>query len=863
MWTCIIATVAIITVFCLLPIKIVSAAPADDAMTIADYINDNKTTFGLDAVAVDDTVTITGTAVKTGVPTIELNIGMGVTVIWSANYTASHADSFNYKPLVHVKSGAGNFQIDNGSIITSGSVDTATALLVSDHLGSEYSGTIILNNAILNAEGYGKGLDLEGYATGSIVIDGLSTKISSKSDIALRNYSKATLEINGGEIAATGTSNTALMNYGKKMTTISGGIISANRIAVYNGDSAGMDISGGTIKSFGTHSNSMAIYQLLSKKITISGNASISSGNSRTVHVEITAPATNVVVIEINGGTIENTGTGAAISLGRADNILITDGTITGGVDNAADGCIDISGGEITGTVSSKAAGKVNISGGKFFNEDNYTLINSGTGSIEISEGLITNGFAGGPTVLNTGEGEVAISGGTISHTNGNSAIYNQGNGYVHISEANAATPTLITSAADDTNLANMMATIVLAANTSNTSTLTIDGGVVENTATTTNSMALRNNGAGEMQIDGGKITTASEDGGYGIYNAQSGVVTMSDGAITSKSAGIVNVGDGKINISGGALDAETYAIINHTIDGTITLSKEPRVNNTIKSANAIYTIAPLILNESVNLEIATAASIPMDVVIPHEYIEDFTHTDIAGFTIGIRKHGDNLEVYPLAYSLNDKAWSLGEIELPEGWEWVSPSEGIAEGANNKLKVNGEIFDVAIACKHSALAPGIETIEPPTLEREGTIFGKCEMCGKDILIRNIDKLIDIGLADATVIPDQKYTGQKIEPLITLTHNGQTLILGEDYTVEYVSNTQQGTATIIITAKGYPSLYGGSKTITFLIKTDLEKGEGTNPNTGVTDNAAVYFLAIALSFIVLLGLWKKKNKSNVG
>lgn len=63
------------------------------------------------------------------------------------------------------------------------------------------------------------------------------------------------------------------------------------------------------------------------------------------------------------------------------------------------------------------------------------------------------------------------------------------------------------------------------------------------------------------------------------------------------------------------------------------------------------------------------------------------------------------------------------------------------------------------------------------------------------------------------IPDYTFTGSPIEPEITLTQTGYTLVKGNDYEVEYSNNIMSGTATVTITGKG---IYTGTRTEHFTI-----------------------------------------------
>ncbi|MGI6217788.1 MAG: carbohydrate-binding domain-containing protein [Coriobacteriales bacterium] len=75
---------------------------------------------------------------------------------------------------------------------------------------------------------------------------------------------------------------------------------------------------------------------------------------------------------------------------------------------------------------------------------------------------------------------------------------------------------------------------------------------------------------------------------------------------------------------------------------------------------------------------------------------------------------------------------------------------------------------------------------------------------------------DISGATVAAIPDQTYTGDAIEPDVTVTLNGTTLVAGTDYYVTYSDNIEVGTATVTITGTGD---YTGSTTATFNIVSD--------------------------------------------
>ena len=74
------------------------------------------------------------------------------------------------------------------------------------------------------------------------------------------------------------------------------------------------------------------------------------------------------------------------------------------------------------------------------------------------------------------------------------------------------------------------------------------------------------------------------------------------------------------------------------------------------------------------------------------------------------------------------------------------------------------------------------------------------------------------ISEVTVasIADVEYTGSPIKPTLTVTYNGAPLTFGTDYTVEYTSNLNVGTAAATIKAKTGGNFIG-EKAVTFKIK----------------------------------------------
>lgn len=109
------------------------------------------------------------------------------------------------------------------------------------------------------------------------------------------------------------------------------------------------------------------------------------------------------------------------------------------------------------------------------------------------------------------------------------------------------------------------------------------------------------------------------------------------------------------------------------------------------------------------------------------------------------------------------------------------------------------------------------------------------------------------LQDAWIqtIADQTYTGEAIEPTITVKDGETTLVLDTDYTVAYSNNTNAGTATVTVTAKE-GSDYSGEATATFTIaKADITVTAPTAQTLTYTGGAQTLVTAGVASFGTVL------------
>ncbi len=96
------------------------------------------------------------------------------------------------------------------------------------------------------------------------------------------------------------------------------------------------------------------------------------------------------------------------------------------------------------------------------------------------------------------------------------------------------------------------------------------------------------------------------------------------------------------------------------------------------------------------------------------------------------------------------------------------------------------------------------------------------------------ELLSIEEAEIAEIDDKTYTGEPIEPELTVTYKGDPLTEGVDYTVSYKNNKYVGNATATVTGKG---TFTGENNASFKIV-----GSGTQPSA--IQNASVKLKGIA-------------------
>lgn len=135
-----------------------------------------------------------------------------------------------------------------------------------------------------------------------------------------------------------------------------------------------------------------------------------------------------------------------------------------------------------------------------------------------------------------------------------------------------------------------------------------------------------------------------------------------------------------------------------------------------------------------------------------------------------------------------------------------------------------------------------------TVMGEGQYSMFASVCKFAIVQRDLNDGVEI-----SEIEPQVLNGEKAEPEITLTYNGKTLEKDVDYVVEYMDNTEAGTATVAVIGKNN---FVGVYTAEFEITEAVSKYTGDANNDGVIDPTDY---AIVVSYVMGQGNLSEEQK----
>jgi hypothetical protein len=252
--------------------------------------------------------------------------------------------------------------------------------------------------------------------------------ITATSGVAVSNHSTGMVSIVGGTIST--ASGIAVGNYSTDSTgtvSITGGTVSASATdgkAVYNSDRGSVSITGGTVSA----TSGTAMYNASYGTITVSGTAKVTSASGDAIYLTAEQNTyTKRTLLEITGGTVENTDTGDAVCIGSNCVVNITGGTISAksgrAVSNLSYSKIDVSGTAMITSASTK--GTIFLGRANVINDDRLEITG---GTVENTS--TTTGYA----IYDKSAANVIIIGGTVSKAgDGNYAVYKEGPGLVYI----------------------------------------------------------------------------------------------------------------------------------------------------------------------------------------------------------------------------------------------------------------------------------------------------------------------------------------------------------------------------------------------------------------------------------------------
>ena len=183
------------------------------------------------------------------------------------------------------------------------------------------------------------------------------------------------------------------------------------------------------------------------------------------------------------------------------------------------------------------------------------------------------------------------------------------------------------------------------------------------------------------------------------------------------------------------------------------------------------------------------------------------------------------------SYVVADRELSIGTA--PNGTYWYTPAEGMTWYFQSSYSEGASVPSVSIVCTDdgsnvslASIASGVDSdgnnwkTVSAQLEAGKTYFitiSKVSEGGSlqisDQPIQDPEGLISIENAEIGGIQSQRYTGNPIEPEITVSVNGTILTKGQDYTVDFENNIVPGRASFTVTGIGN---YTGQKTGYFFI-----------------------------------------------
>ncbi|MGN0395376.1 MAG: hypothetical protein ACI4EF_08440, partial [Coprococcus sp.] len=159
----------------------------------------------------------------------------------------------------------------------------------------------------------------------------------------------------------------------------------------------------------------------------------------------------------------------------------------------------------------------------------------------------------------------------------------------------------------------------------------------------------------------------------------------------------------------------------------------------------------------------------------------------------------------------------------------ITPEVSASDGQSGETLELGVDYEVSY---EDNTAPGTGKVIVKGINNyTGEVELEFEIVSDDVVLKDI--------ADAVVtVASCEYTGSELTPEVVVKYNGQTLILGTDYSVQYSNNINAGAnASVTILGEG---IYTGSKTENFTIsKRDISKATVTTDSPTYAPSTTIY------------------------
>ncbi|MCH5169658.1 MAG: leucine-rich repeat protein [Oscillospiraceae bacterium] len=224
--------------------------------------------------------------------------------------------------------------------------------------------------------------------------------------------------------------------------------------------------------------------------------------------------------------------------------------------------------------------------------------------------------------------------------------------------------------------------------------------------------------------------------------------------------------------------------------------------------------------------------------------IEDISDTAFDGCdNLTIYCPSEECYAYSYAVANNIAVTTLQVMPIPnQTYTGESIEPELTVKSSNQVLKNGNDYSVYFKDNIDA---GLATA---TVMGEGKYSMFASVCKFAIVQRDINDGVEI-----SEIPDQVLNGEAVEPEITLTFNGRILEENVDYIVEYMNNTEAGTATVAVMGKNN---FVGVYTAEFEITEPEETTSGDANGDGIID-ASDY--AMIMSYVMGQGKLTEEQK----